>query len=90
VQRDYVNLHDRQLVTSDSRAGLPARSWDYLSDVYTKSAPDYYPVVVWQFWGRAAEASWTEKFRTLFSFSGQGRWGATSEPYPPACFCDFR
>src|SRR5690348_8292898 len=25
-------------------------------------------IVVWQFWGRAAEASWTEKSRALFSF----------------------
>jgi hypothetical protein len=24
--------------------------------------------VVWQFWGRAAEASWTEKVRALFPF----------------------
>jgi len=23
-------------------------------------------IVVWQFWGRAAEASWTEKSRALF------------------------
>jgi len=28
----------------------------------------YYPIVVWQFWGRAAEASWTEKVRALFPF----------------------
>jgi hypothetical protein len=26
-------------------------------------------LVVWQFWGRAAEASWTERSRTLFLFA---------------------
>jgi hypothetical protein len=29
--------------------------------------------VVWQFWGRAAEASWTEKSRTLFLFTEDQR-----------------
>jgi hypothetical protein len=29
----------------------------YLSDVYTPMGSAYYPIVVWQFWGRAAEAS---------------------------------
>ena len=28
----------------------------YQSDIYTRSEWTYYPVVVWQFWGRAAEA----------------------------------
>jgi len=30
---------------------------DYQSDIYTATAQGYYPIVVWQFWGRAAEAS---------------------------------
>ena len=30
---------------------------DYQSDIYTNRAAGYYPSVVWQFWGRAAEAS---------------------------------
>ena len=29
----------------------------YRSDVYTHRGAGYYPIVVWQFWGRAAEAS---------------------------------
>jgi hypothetical protein len=29
----------------------------YQSDVYTLGVPSYYAIVVWQFWGRAAEAS---------------------------------
>jgi hypothetical protein len=29
----------------------------YQSDVYTPRRAGYYPIVVWQFWGRAAEAS---------------------------------
>jgi hypothetical protein len=28
--------------------------------------------VVWQFWGRAAEASWIEKSKTLFIFQHSG------------------
>src|SRR5215467_11068559 len=38
----------------------------YRSDIYTPWRFFYYPVVVWQFWGRAAEASWTGS-RALFS-----------------------
>jgi len=30
----------------------------YRSDVYTSVGWTYYAIVVWQFWGRAAEASW--------------------------------
>ena len=30
---------------------------DYQSDVYTRTGSAYYPLVVWQFWGRAAGAS---------------------------------
>ena len=40
----------------------------YQSDVYTTAGGPYHPVVVWQFWGRAAEASWTETSRALFPF----------------------
>ena len=40
----------------------------YQSDVYRKSGEPYHPIVVWQFWGRAAEASWTETSRALFPF----------------------
>jgi hypothetical protein len=29
----------------------------YQSDVYTDRGAGYDPIVVWQFWGRAAEAS---------------------------------
>ena len=29
----------------------------YRSDVYSVRGSAYYPIVVWQFWGRAAEAS---------------------------------
>jgi len=29
---------------------------NYRSDVYRKARRPYYPEVVWQFWGRAAEA----------------------------------
>jgi len=36
---------------------LPSSNADYRSDVYTAKACDYDPIVVWQFWGRAAEAS---------------------------------
>jgi hypothetical protein len=28
----------------------------YQSDIYTLGGWTYYPLVVWQFWGRAAEA----------------------------------
>ena len=28
----------------------------YQSDIYTQREWTYYPLVVWQFWGRAAEA----------------------------------
>jgi len=28
----------------------------YQSDIYTQGEWTYYPLVVWQFWGRAAEA----------------------------------
>jgi len=27
---------------------------DYQSDIYTRRSPRYHPIVVWQFWGRAA------------------------------------
>ena len=35
-------------------------------------------LVVWQFWGRAAEASWTEKSRTLFPFGPHRRISAVT------------
>ena len=31
--------------------------------------PSTIQFVVWQFWGRAAEASWTQKVRALFHFA---------------------
>src|SRR5579863_6880445 len=40
----------------------------YQSDVYTKLEHSYARCVVWQFWGRAAEASWTLKSRGRFFF----------------------
>ena len=46
----------------------PAKS-RYQSDIYTRRADSSIHLVVWQFWGRAAEASWTEKSRTLFYFA---------------------
>ena len=39
---------------------------NYQSAVYKKKPQSYHPEVVWQFWGRAAEASWTEKSGALF------------------------
>jgi hypothetical protein len=35
----------------------PNTRQNYQSDIYTSRGQTYYPVVVWQFWGRAAEAS---------------------------------
>src|SRR5215472_12726756 len=49
--------------TSDSHyfgqnsRGYAPRIQNYQSDVYTRQGWTYYPLVVWQFWGRAAEAS---------------------------------
>ena len=39
------------------RQRYPSKRQDYQSDVYTQTESAYYPLVVWQFWGRAAEAS---------------------------------
>jgi len=39
---------------------------NYQSDVYKTSPSNYDREVVWQFRGRAAEASWTEKSGALF------------------------
>lgn len=44
----------------------------YLSDIYTAPMFIYYLPVVWQFWGRAAEASLTEKSGALFLFGSVG------------------
>ena len=41
------------------------------------------PLVVWQFWGRAAEASWTEKSRTLFLLLAAN--SVRFEISPPIC-----
>ena len=38
-------------------AGYSAKLLCYRSDVYRRRGSAYYPIVVWQFWGRAAEAS---------------------------------
>src|SRR5258708_37286210 len=53
----------------------------YLSDIYTSPECLYYPLVVWQFWGRAAEASCS--FRALFLLES-GQWSACGVQRSPA------
>jgi hypothetical protein len=72
---------------------------NYRSDVYGKLAPSYDPVVVWQFWGRAAEAS-RNKLRDAFNFHFSfpsssfsvvrrpctGKASSKGEPVPPGSY----
>jgi len=44
------------LLSSDGRR-LRIKIVNYESDIYTPAVSTYHPLVVWQFWGRAAEAS---------------------------------
>jgi hypothetical protein len=45
---------------------------DYESDVYTGRVRGYHPIVVWQFWGRAARRP-ELRFRALFIAVNSGQ-----------------
>jgi len=49
-------MRSTALLKSDA-AWLRIKKQNYQSDIYTLGGWTYYPRVVWQFWGRAAEAS---------------------------------
>jgi hypothetical protein len=51
------SFHSIIAQTSSQHRLVTPWNCDYQSDVYSKPHSPYYPVVVWQFWGRAAEAS---------------------------------
>ncbi len=62
------NVHRRTFVCFDSFE-LCAHSVTKVTFTQNEGDSSIH-LVVWQFWGRAAEASWTEKSRALFLFSG--------------------
>src|SRR5580698_10191918 len=54
----------------------PLPAWNpahYQSDIYTNIAAGYYPLMVWQFWGRAARRP---ELKSLgrFLFASEGAW----------------